>query len=76
MMSIIKKIHYSRINRITNDYLWKKSKNNLVKFDPCPRDICYCLELIKRPDKTKITIKLIQNANKCKNEYFIVKYIK
>lgn len=71
MMSIIKKVQYSRINIITNDYLLKKLKNKSVKFDPCPRDICYCLELIKSPERTKITSKLIQNANKCKKEYFI-----
>tara|TARA_Y100000813_G_C24056722_1_gene301931 strand:+ start:142 stop:369 length:228 start_codon:yes stop_codon:yes gene_type:complete len=75
-MSIIKKVQYSRINRITNDYLLKKSKNNLVKFDPCPRDICYCFELIKSPERSKITSKLVQNANKCKKEYFLMQYIK
>lgn len=38
-------------------------------FKPCnvPHyNLCYCKELIDRPDKTKITKKLISNANKCR----------
>ena len=31
-------------------------------------NFCYCKELIDRPDKTKITKKLISNANRCRKE--------
>ena len=45
------------------------------KFTRCPRKPCYCDELISRPDKTKITSELIINANKCREEYFIMQNI-
>tara|TARA_Y100000591_G_scaffold314130_1_gene320362 strand:+ start:3067 stop:3375 length:309 start_codon:yes stop_codon:yes gene_type:complete len=41
-------------------------------FNPCPRDVCYCYDLIMCPEKTFITSKLIENAEKCKKEYFMM----
>ena len=41
-----------------------------VKFKSCPRETCYCNELISKPEKTKITPTLLMNASKCRKEYY------
>ena len=45
------------------------------KFIPCVRDKCYCFDLINKPKKTIITHKLLVNADKCKEEYYIMEKI-
>lgn len=51
--------------------LFKIAKDIVVKnvrFNPCVREVCYCKYLINRPDKTKITTRLLENAGKCRTE--------
>lgn len=36
------------------------------KFKPCNAPKCYCKMMISRPDKTEITKKLIENAQRCR----------
>jgi len=38
------------------------------QFKPCNAPKCYCKMLIDRPDKTKITTKLLKNVEKCKKD--------
>ena len=88
MLSVIRKTRSSKINKVICTFINKKHiVNNDVNysvddtmrimdtsgmFNPCPRDICYCYDLIMRPEKTFITSKLIENAEKCKKEYFMM----
>ena len=88
MLSVIRKTRSSKINKVIYNFINKKHiVNNYVDdtdddtkrimhtsgmFNPCPRDICYCYDLIMRPEKTFITLKLIENAEKCKKEYFMM----
>ena len=39
--------------------IFKNVGRGTKTFIPCVRDRCYCLELINKPDKTKITNKLL-----------------
>jgi len=55
--------------------IFKNVGRGTKTFIPCVRDRCYCLELINKPDKTKITNKLLMNAAKCKKEYYVMKKI-
>lgn len=66
------------------NYFIKKSINiitsNIAKQDkifiPCSRNPCYCNIVVNYPKYTKITSELIENANKCKDEYYIIqKYV-
>ena len=65
--------------RTTSRYSLSEKKRAVMalasKFTKCPRKPCYCVELISRPDKTKITSKLIMNANKCRREYYMMENI-
>ena len=88
MLSVIRKTRSSKINKVALNFIKKKHiVNNDVNysvddttrimdtsgmFNHCPRDICYCYDLIMRPEKTFITSKLIENAEKCKEEYFMM----
>ena len=62
MMSKVKNIFFVGA-RVGNEI-----KN--VKFQRCPREVCYCNFLIGRPEKTKITTGLLINANNCKKEFY------
>ena len=42
-------------------------------FTPCSREVCFCFELISRPKQTKITKKLLINADNCRKEYYSMK---
>ena len=86
MLSVIRKTRSSKINKVICNFINKKHIINSDvnyhvddttrimhtsgMFNPCPRDICYCYDLIMCPEKTFITSKLIENAEKCKEEYF------
>ena len=61
MQNVIRSTRFLRISKIANRFTSKRIVN--------PRETCYCYELIRRPEKTKITKKLIKNAYKCKDEY-------
>ena len=68
MQNVIRSTRFLRISKIANRFTSKRIVNT-YGFSPCPRETCYCYELIRRPEKTKITKKLIKNAYKCKDEY-------
>ena len=68
MQTVIRATRFLKISKIT-DIFSSKCIVNTYGFCPCPRETCYCYELIKRPEKTKITKRLIKNAYKCKDEY-------
>lgn len=51
-------------------------RNQDKKFFPCPRTPCYCKIVVNYPKYTRITNKLIENANKCGKEYYLIqKYV-
>ena len=50
-------------------------RKQIASFVKCPRDICYCNVMIQQPEKTKITKTLMDNAQKCKMEYYQLNYI-
>ena len=68
MQNVIRSTRLSRISKIAMRFSSKRIKNT-YSFSPCPRETCYCYELIRHPEKTKITKELIKNAYKCKDEY-------
>ena len=68
MQSVIRSTRFLKIKKITDIFSSKRIVNT-YGFSPCPRETCYCYELIRRPEKTKITKELIKNAYKCKDEY-------
>ena len=68
MQNVIRYTRLSRISKIAERFTSKRIVNT-YGFSPCPRETCYCYELIRRPEKTKITKRLIKNAYKCKDEY-------
>ena len=88
MQSVIRKTRYLRINKVMLNFIKKKHivnegvnysfddttriMDSSDMFNHCPRDPCYCYDLIMRPEKTFITSKLIENAEKCKEEYFMM----
>ena len=41
-------------------------------FFPCPRIPCYCEIVVNYPEHTTITKELIENANKCRREYYTI----
>ena len=47
----------------------RRLKKLVENFTPCLSPRCYCYDLIMRPEKTKITPTLINNANWCKDQY-------
>ena len=51
------------LSKIAKDVIVKN-----VSFKPCVLKVCYCKYLIDRPDKTKITFRLLENAGKCRTE--------
>ena len=64
--------YFNNYGRQVTPYQTASFKINFVNtygFSHCPRETCYCYELIRRPEKTKITKELIKNAYKCKDEY-------
>ena len=69
MQNVIRSTRLSRISKIVMRFSSNCIKNT-YSFSPCPRETCYCYELIRRPEKTKITKELIKNAYKCKDEYY------
>ena len=51
-------------------------RNQNKKFFPCPRIPCYWKIVVDYPKHTTITSKLIENANKCRREYYTIqKYV-
>ena len=50
-------------------------RKQIASFVKCPRDVCYCNVMIQKPEKTKITKTLMDNAQKCKMEYSQLNYI-
>ena len=72
MQNAIRKTRFVRIHKVADKFMNERISNTSGMFNPCPRDICYCYDLIMRPEKTKITSKLIMNAEKCKKEYFMM----
>lgn len=68
MQNVIRSTRFLKIRKITDIFSSKRIVNT-YGFSPCPRETCYCYELIRRPEKTKITKRLIKNAYKCKDEY-------
>ncbi len=71
MQNVIRYTRLSRISKIAERFTSKRIVNT-YGFSPCPRETCYCYELIRRPEKTKITKELIKNAHKCKDEYHLM----
>tara|TARA_B100001063_G_C16764254_1_gene557720 strand:- start:140 stop:391 length:252 start_codon:yes stop_codon:yes gene_type:complete len=75
MQNAIRKTRFVTINKVMDKFMNERISNTSGMFNPCPRDICYCYDLIMRPEKTKITSNLIMNAEKCKKEYFMMQDI-